>query len=92
MMPPPGMAERDVRQRRESRLKLPSQCREAFRTLRQRLVASAPEVIDGVVTAPEDAVVFGLAQVMKLIATVGNPVAADPTDGAQLSIVERLSR
>ncbi|MNI17268.1 hypothetical protein D3C73_706330 [compost metagenome] len=69
---------------------MPGQGGEAVGTLGQRLVAAAAEVIDRVIAAPENAVILGLAQVMKLIAAVGDAVAPDPANGAQLLVVQRL--
>jgi hypothetical protein len=87
----PGMAEAHVAQRRECLVELLGEALEARRSLRQRFIAASTEVVDGVVAGPEYAVVGGLAQVMELVARIGDAVAAGPADSLQLLIAQRLA-
>ncbi|MNE68584.1 hypothetical protein D3C80_1642550 [compost metagenome] len=79
--PAPGMAETYIAQRREGLLKLFGQALEALRALGKSFVAAPAEMVDGVVAGPENAVVGGLAQVVKLIAGIGDAIASGAADG-----------
>ncbi|MCY1449143.1 hypothetical protein D9M71_658640 [compost metagenome] len=60
--------------------KLLSQPDEGFRAMGQAFVQFAGEGIDGVVSAPENAVFPGLAPVMELVAGIDDAVASFPAD------------
>ncbi|MNF10541.1 hypothetical protein D3C80_2115140 [compost metagenome] len=74
------MAEAHVGQGREGLLKLLGQAHKGFRALGQAFVQLAGKGIDGVEAAPQDAVVGGFAQVVELVAGVGNAVAPLPAN------------
>jgi hypothetical protein len=63
---------------------------EGFGSLVELTRVFGPEVVHGVVAAPDDSIVLGETVVVELVVGVGQPLAASPTDGIELCFREGL--
>jgi hypothetical protein len=85
------MADRDVAQCGEGLVELFGQPIEALGPLRQFFITGAANIINCIVAAPENPVVGRLAQIVKLVPSVGNAITTVPADRLQLRFAPRLT-